>query len=106
MRINLKKCFVDIFGNPVIEKRGQESAPQEMWRLLAMSLFSLSSLGGRPLAKEQKYMAYSMSRRMAESPASFECTAEEAAFLKDVCSETLSAGAYGQVVDLIESNNV
>ena len=48
-------------------------------------------------------MAYDLSRRITEHAEEVECTTEEASFLKEVCGELLSSGAYGQVVDLIEN---
>lgn len=104
MIVNFKKNFVDSFGSPITELKDGKRTPQEIWRFLAATLFSLSSLGKEPLSKEQKYTAYVLSRRIAENPEAVECTTEEASFLKDVCSEMLNAGAYGQVVDLIENN--
>lgn len=102
MKINFKKPFVDNFGNPVREKRGESLQVQEIWRFLAISLFSLSSLKGNPMSAEQKYIAYTLSRRLTDTPDAVECSIEDIAFLKEVCGELLSAGAYGQVVDLIE----
>lgn len=104
MKINFKKNFVDSFGSPITELKDGKRTTQEIWRFLAATLFSLSSLGKEPLSKEKKYTAYLLSKRIAENPEAVECTTEEASFLKDVCSEMLNAGAYGQVVDLIENN--
>lgn len=104
MKINFKKNFVDSFGCPITELKDGKRTTKEIWRFLAATLFSLSSLGKEPLSKEKKYTAYLLSKRIAENPEAVECTTEEASFLKDVCSEMLNAGAYGQVVDLIENN--
>lgn len=104
MTINFKKNFVDCFGSPIIEVKNGKPASQEIWRFLAATLFSLTSLCKEPLSREKKYIAYELSRRIAANPETFECTTEEASFIKDVCSETLNAGGYGQVVDLIEKN--
>lgn len=105
MKINFKKDFVDCFGNPIEEKIKGNVEHISIDRRLATSLFSLSNVEGRPLNGDEKYMAYSISCRMAQTPESVELTTEEASFLKKVCSELLSAGAYGQVYDLIEGNN-
>lgn len=104
MKINFKKNFVDSFGCPITEVKNGKIISQEIWRFLAATLFSITSLGKEPLSKEKKYMAYCLSRRIAENPEAVECTTEEASFIKDVCSDMLNAGGYGQVVDLIENN--
>ena len=104
MIVNFKKNFVDSFGCPITEVKNGVITAQEIRRFLAATLFSLSSLNKEPLSKDNKYMAYSLSKRIAENPVAVECTTEEASFIKDVCAEKLNAGAYGQVVDLIENN--
>lgn len=104
MIVNFKKNFVDSFDCPITELKDGKQTPKEIWQFLAATLFSISSLGKEPLSKEKKYTAYVLSRRIAKNPEAVECTTEEASFLKDVCSEMLNAGGYGQVVDLIENN--
>lgn len=104
MIINFKKNFVDSFGCPITEVKNGVITAQEIWRFLAATLFSITSLGKVPLSNDKKYMAYCLSRRIAANPVAVECTTEEASFIKDVCSEVLNAGGYGQVVDLIENN--
>lgn len=104
MKINFKKNFVDSFGCPITEVKNGLITAQEIWRFLASTLFNLSSLNKEPLSKDNKYMAYCLSKRIAENPEVVECTTEEASFIKDVCAEMLNSGAYGQVVDLIENN--
>lgn len=105
MKVNFYKEFVDCFGNPIVENKNGEAVPQEVWRVIATKLFGLSILGGTMLSAEKKYMAYELSMRISSNPAQAECTTEEASFIKDVCAEHLSAGAYGQVVDIIENIN-
>ena len=104
MKINFKKNFVDSFGCTITEVKNGLPIPQEIWRFLAATLFSIKSLGKEPLSKDKMYMAYCLSKRIADNPEAVECTTEEASFIKDVCSEMLNAGGYGQVVDLIENN--
>ena len=67
-------------------------------------LFNLSTLRGTPVPAERKYQAYKLCQRIAANPREVELTTEDCSLLKEVASETYSAGAYGQVVDLIEAN--
>lgn len=102
MKVNFKQNFVDCFGNPITEKKSGQEVPLEIWERLARSLFNLSVLGGAPVPPDEKYTAYSLSRRIAQNPSKVELSTEEASFLKRVSSELLSAGAYGLICDIIE----
>ena len=102
MEVNFNHDYKDCFGNKILEENSKESIPKAIWRHLAFSLFNLSSVGPEALDGKDKYMAYSLSYRIAENPESVEMTTEEASFLKKVCACLLSAGAYGQVEDIIE----
>ena len=104
MKINFRKVFRDCFGTPIVEKINGEPIPREVWRVISAKLFGLSMLGGTPLSPEKKYMAYDLSARISSNPEEVDCSTEEASFIKAVCAEVLSAGAYGQVVDIIEKN--
>lgn len=97
MKVNFNKSFADCFGKELSEKKNVAEQ-------LGMYLFNLSHLGGSPLSGEQKYMAYSLCRRICSNPDVVEMSTEEASFLKEVCAEVFSSGAYGQIVDIIECN--
>ena len=103
MKVNFNKKFVDCFGNPITEKRNGKDVAIEIWERLAFSLFNLSTLAGTPISQEEKYIAYRLSNSIAKCPSEVELTTEEATFLKRVCAEQLSSGAYGIVADIIES---
>ena len=34
MKVNFNAVFKDCFGNPIVESRYGESAPQEVWRVV------------------------------------------------------------------------
>lgn len=113
MKRNLEQNFLDCFGNPITEKvddpnskTGKKDVPLLVSVKLARMLFNLASLGGSPLKAEQKYTAYSLSCRIAKNPKAVELSAEECAFIKGVCEEQLSAGAYGFVCDIIEEKKL
>lgn len=103
MKVNFEQNFVDCFGCPIMEGKDGTDTPKPIWRKLSLDLFNLGTLSGSPVPADKKYMAYSLSRRIAEHPGEVRLTTEEGSFLKDVCAELLSAGAYGQVVDIIEN---
>ena len=100
MNVNFNVPFVDLMGKPIYEN-GKEAIVADR---VASLLFNLSALNKEPLKAEQKYKAYKLCTRITGKPENVELSAEDAAFIKEVCSEAFSAGAYGQVVDLIENN--
>lgn len=102
MKVDFKKEFVDCFGKPITEKKNGQETAIRIWESLARNLFNLSTLSGTPVSQDEKYTAYSLSRRIAGNPSEVEVSTEEASFLKRVCAEQLSAGAYGIVADIVE----
>lgn len=100
MRVNLKRPIVGLDRKPVPHKDGTPTMANEE---VAVYLYNLSNVKGVNLTSEQKYRAYILCMRIASSPDCLELTTEEACLIKDVCCEKMSAGAYGQIVDMIEN---
>ena len=98
MKVNFNTPFSDCFGNKI---EGKNIAGQ-----ICLFLFNLSTMSGSPVPAEKKYMAYSLCNRISKSPEEVELTTEEASFIKEVSSEVMSAGAYGQIADIIEGNSI
>lgn len=97
MIVNFNTPFVDCFDKPIDDKTIGET--------LAMRLFNASTIEGKQMTAEQKYMAHDLSRRIAQSGDSVRLSAEEAAFIKAFAVDIYNAGAYGQIVDIIEQPN-
>ena len=115
MKVNLKRDFVDCFGEQlkqkVVDPKSKDGIKEEVltvWKVVASKLYNLSTLYGVGLKPEVKYNAYQLCNRIIATPEAVELSVEEASFIKEVAGEQLSAGAYGLVVDLIEKgeNNV
>lgn len=100
MKVNFNKSFVDFKGNEVRTGSKPVLISEEIGRIL----FALGTSGNAPHNAEEKYMAYKLCNRITAVQGEVELTTEEAAFIVKVCGETLTAGGYGQVRDLIESN--
>ena len=101
MKVNLNSPFLDFKGNPLTEN-GKVAMVSER---IASHLFSVSTLRKEPLPADKKYLAYKLCNAIMRDPTSVELSTEDAAFVKDVCSEAFTPGAYGQIVDAIENNN-
>lgn len=92
MKVNFNQSFKDFKGNKI----GVTIADE-----VGKVMFNISTTGNNPLSADEKYMAYKLCNKMC-AEGETEINADEAAFIVKVCGEYLTAGAYGQVRDLIE----
>lgn len=100
MKVDFSQSFMDATGKPVqVNKK-----PQIIGEQLCFALFNLTQVKGAPATPEQKYDAYKLLKRIQANPREVEISTEEGTFIKELAAEVLSAGGYGQVVDIIENN--
>ena len=92
MKVNFNQSFKDFRGNDIGILISDE---------VGKLLFNVSTSGNNPLNADEKYMAYKLCSRICNG-SEVELNSAEAAFVVKVCGEFLTAGAYGQVRDLIE----
>ena len=92
MKVNFNQSFKDFKGNEIGVMISDE---------IGKVLFNLSTSNNTPLSADEKYMAYKLCNRISQGGET-ELTSEEAAFILRASGEFLTAGAYGQVRDLIE----
>lgn len=98
MKVNLNRPFLDYRHNPI----GNEN--EKMKDLLCVRLFSASTCGENPMSAEQKYTAYKLCNKINDRPDEVEMDRDERKLLLDICAESLSAGAYGQLADLLDGS--
>lgn len=92
MKVKFNQPFKDFKGNDISAIMSDE---------LCKVLFNLCTSNKAPISSDEKYMAYKLCVRIHNND-EVELTCEEATFLLRICGETLTAGAYGQIRDLIE----
>lgn len=92
MKLNFNQSFKDFKGKEI-----GVTIADEIGKLL----FGISTSNNTPLSADEKYMAYKLCSKMA-CEGEVELNAGESAFVVKICGEYFSAGAYGQVKDLIE----
>ena len=56
----------------------------------------------QPVGRDEKFKAYVLCQRIIQGGGILEITTEEGTLIKEVCGESLTAGGYGQVYELIE----
>ena len=98
MKVNLNQSFKDFKGNEVKVNGQAVLISDEVGKIL----FNMGTSGNTPLSSDEKYMAYKLCNKLCRS-GQIDLSTEEAAFIIKACGEQLTAGAYGQVRDLIEN---
>ncbi len=96
MKVNFNVNLVDFFGRELQSPTGEKlSLKEELLKIL----FSFGSNGA--FSNEEKYEAYKIGRKISAGKQDF--TAEELAFIKTNAGKGMTAGAYGQLCDVIEN---
>lgn len=93
MRINFSRHFKTFDG---------KETPETMADVIAQALFNHGN--AKPVSAETKYRAYRLSQQILRSPEAVHLLTEDATLIKEVCSEVLTAGGYGQVFETIENS--
>lgn len=93
MKVNLNKRFKNF--------RGKESN-EVIADKVAEALYSAGAIPEWSIRREDKFRAYKLCQKIINNNGVIEIESEDATLIKDVCSNFLTAGAYGQVHELIE----
>lgn len=96
MKVNFNVSFKDYQGEDV--KDPNTGKVQYLKDLICAHLFS----SGENLSAEEKYEAYKLMVRISPSLNAIEIEDKESVLIKKVCEKKLTAGAYGQVVELLK----
>lgn len=82
------------------ELKNEKSETQMMSDIIGLHLYTAG--GKKPMSQEDKVRAYKLSLQMQEHPEEVELTSEDMTLIKEVTNEALVAGAYGQIVQVLE----
>lgn len=93
MKTNFNQSFRDYKGAPL---PGTNMADE------VCKILFIVGTGNAQATADDKYTAYKLCNRIMQQPDGVELSADEMAFILRQCGEKLTAGAYGQVKDLIE----
>lgn len=99
MKRNFDRPLLGYDGKPILSGGKEQTAGS----VLGLQLFSAGN-GKDNIADGDKMRAYHLCVQMHEHPSEVELTAEDAKLIKDIAGHTLVAGAYGQIVDIIEND--
>nr|DAW34427.1 MAG TPA: hypothetical protein [Caudoviricetes sp.] len=93
MKVDLNKKFKDFKGNETTEVIADK---------VAEALYSAGAIPEWKIEKKDKFRAYKICQKIINNNGIIDIESEDAALIKDVCSNFLTAGAYGQIHELIE----
>jgi hypothetical protein len=92
MKVNLNKQFKTLTG--------AEIAGETYADLISKALFHGHGISAKP---DEKYAAYKLSTKIIATGGLIEATDAEVALIKTVAAAALTPGAYGQVIDFLET---
>lgn len=98
--MNLKKTILYFDGKPIQNEKKEDVLVCD---LLARALFEVAG-SNVPISPEEKYRCWKISQRILAKPEATELESEDIVLIKKIIAPSLSAGVYGQIVDLLESN--
>lgn len=113
MQVNFNIPFKNYKGEPMQreveairnEKKVLEKQPVIIADVLAQNLYSgegIEKTGNTEKDNENKFKAYKLCHRIFSTPGTVDLTPEESILIKQVSAAALTAGAYGQIVELLE----
>lgn len=92
-KVDLNKNFLDYRGNETKERIADK---------VAEALYSAGAIPEWAIKREEKWRAYKLCQQIINNKGVIEIESEDATLIKEVCSNFLTAGAYGQIHELIE----
>ena len=93
MKVNLNRKFRDFKGNETNDIISDK---------VAEALYSAGAIPEWAIKREDKFRAYKLCQQIINSKGVIEIESEDATLIKAVCANFLTAGAYGQVHELVE----
>lgn len=92
MKVDLNRRFRGFKGN---ELDGDNVATA-----VAEALFNYGK--DKPVGRDEKFKAYVLCQRIIQGGGVLDSESEDVTLIKEVCGESLTAGGYGQVYELVE----
>jgi len=98
----IRNFKVAIKGYDGRELKNEKGEPQMAGDVVGLYLYTAGSK--KPLEPADKMRAYKLSVKIQEHPEMVSLEAEDIALIKEVIGDQLVAGAYGQIVSLLEQD--
>lgn len=105
MKVNLNRNLLDFKGQEVVELVNGKEKKKFLRDMVAEALFAAGSNPKKELEMGKKLRAYKMLQQVINNRGVLDIETEDATLLKEICADFFTAGAYGQIYDLIEGGN-
>lgn len=106
MKVNFNQAFKSFDGTEVTEPyEVKEGVTKHRPKMISTMVASFLFLGEGLTSVEEKMMSANLSQRIYSATEPVEISVEEASLIKQLAGKTLIAGAYAQVVNLLEDNS-
>ena len=92
MKVDLNRRFRGFDGN--------ELGGDNIATAVAEALFNYGK--DKPVGRDEKFKAYVLCLRIIQGGGVLDLESEDVTLIKEVCGESLTAGGYGQVYELVE----
>lgn len=92
MKVDLNRRFRGFKGN--------ELDGDNIVTAVAEALFNYGK--DKPVGRDEKFKAYVLCQRIIQGGGVLDLESEDVTLIKEVCGESLTAGGYGQVYELVE----
>jgi hypothetical protein len=96
MKVDFNRKFKDFKGNELSDSIADK---------VSEALFSAGMTRECPIRNEDKFRAYKLSQKIINAAGATELSAEDITLIKEIVSNFLTAGAYGQVEELVEGKS-
>ena len=95
-KFNFDKPFVGFDNRPLMEN----GEPVVISDRLGFIMFNVSTMGNQQIEASKKYLIYKLMRKLQKG-GDLELTEEEKTIIRDVSADAFSAGAYGQIMEIL-----
>lgn len=107
MKKNLNIPFKSWKGEPIMLKAQDESGnevlkPQLVSDELGALFFNVSGSDKIQVSGDEKLRLYRLATNIAQSPSEVDMSAEDIVLIKRILEPTCSAGAFGQIIEILE----
>lgn len=117
MKVNFNQAFKNFDGTDisesyeVVEKEIIDGKEREVTKtklrpkMISTMIASVLFIGKECKSVEEKMVAFNLSQRIYKAKGAIEISPEDAVLIKRLTAESLIAGAYAQVANLVEDNS-
>ena len=105
MKINLNRPLLDFKGNEAIKVVNGKEVKHSLRDMVSEALYAAGINQQKSMEMAKKLRAYKMLQQIINNRGVLDIETEDATLLKEICADFFTAGAYGQIYDLIEGGN-